>query len=96
MGEIPTLNDWSLAKSFHRTISKDWTDQEAVEGQRLVALQEKLELDIPLDLPPESPPSTAPSSLARPPMNWLDSPQSLQSPQHTLSIVKFKQSFVYI
>ena len=31
----------SRAKYFHSTISGDWTDQEALEGQRLVALQEK-------------------------------------------------------
>ena len=31
----------SVTKSFHTTISKDWTDQEALEAQRLVALQGK-------------------------------------------------------
>ena len=38
-----------VAKPFHTTISKDWTDREALEGQRLVALQEKSELNNPLD-----------------------------------------------
>ena len=47
-GEHRTLYPQPLAKSFHTTISKDWTDQEALEGQRLVALQEKSELNTPL------------------------------------------------
>ena len=37
----------SAAKTFHTTISKDWTDQDALEEQRLVALQEKSELNTP-------------------------------------------------
>ncbi len=49
IGERRTLNAQPAAKSVHKTISKDSTDQEALEGQRLVALQEKSELNSPLD-----------------------------------------------
>ena len=34
-----------MLQHFHTTISKDWTDRETLEVQRLVALQEKSELD---------------------------------------------------
>ena len=34
----------SVAKSFHKTISEDRTDQEALEAHRLVALQDQSEL----------------------------------------------------
>ena len=44
IGDLRTLNPEPVAKSFHTTISQDWTDQEALEGQRLVALQEKSEI----------------------------------------------------
>ena len=40
-GTLRTSEAYSNAKTFHTTISKDWTDQDALEGQRLVALQEK-------------------------------------------------------
>ena len=42
--EIPTSNRRSVAKSFHTTISEDRTDQEALEAHRLVALQQKSDL----------------------------------------------------
>ena len=49
ISEKPTFNAQPLTKRFHTTISKDWTDQETLEGQRLVALQEKSELNTPLN-----------------------------------------------
>ncbi|KAK0512987.1 hypothetical protein JMJ35_005004 [Cladonia borealis] len=48
-GEHRTLDPQPVAKSFHTTISKDWTDQEALERQRLVALKDKSELKTSLD-----------------------------------------------
>ena len=51
LSEIRKSDPQSVAKSVHTTISKDWTDQEALEGQRLVALQEKSELNTPLSPP---------------------------------------------
>ena len=38
-------NTQSVTKTIHTTISKDWTDRETLEVQRLVALQEKSELN---------------------------------------------------
>ena len=48
-GEHRTSNPQPVAKSFHATISKDWTNKEALDQQRLVALEEKSELKTPLD-----------------------------------------------
>ena len=43
--EIPVSIPQSVAKTFHTTISEDQTDQEALEGHRLVALQQTPKLD---------------------------------------------------
>ena len=48
VSERPRSIPHSVTKSFHTTISEDRTDQEALEGQRLVALQEKSEWNHPL------------------------------------------------
>ena len=47
--DLRTSNTQSFAKPFHATISRDRTDQEALEGHRLVALQQKPELKNALD-----------------------------------------------
>ena len=47
--EVDDSPPQSVAKSFHATISEDRTDQEALEAQRLVALQVKPELIDPLE-----------------------------------------------
>lgn len=47
--DLLTWSTQSVAKSFHATISEDRTDQEALEGHRLVALKQKSELNNPLD-----------------------------------------------
>lgn len=47
--DLGTSNTQSVVTSFHATISQDQTDQEALEGHRLVALQPKSELNNPLD-----------------------------------------------
>ena len=46
--EIP-ISTQSVAKSFHTTISEDRTDQVALDAHRLVALQQKSELNHPLN-----------------------------------------------
>ena len=47
--DLGASNTQSVVKSFHSTISQDQTDQEALEGHRLVALQQKSELNNPFD-----------------------------------------------
>ena len=52
--DVPTKNAYPVEKTFHTTVSGDWTDQEALERQRLVALQEKSESKNPVDIPPKA------------------------------------------
>ena len=89
-GGLRTSNAKSLAKSFHKTISKDWTDQEALEGQRLVALQEKSGSNIPYLNAPLPSSERALNSLQIPPLN-----EPPVAPEiNVASIAKSKQNFL--